>query len=91
MSSELIELAVSRPFEAIEALEASGLVTSASLFGDGLHLTVEKGATDDEKIKELLLEKGFEVYSLNRARPSLEDVFVHLIEREDALSESGHK
>ena len=91
MSSELIELAVSRPFEAIESLEASGLVTSASLFGDGLHLTVEKGSSDDERIKELLLEKGFEVYSLNRARPSLEDVFVHLIEREDALSESGHK
>ncbi|NCC45318.1 MAG: DUF4162 domain-containing protein [Clostridia bacterium] len=88
MSSDLIELAVSRPFEAIETLEGSGSVTSASLFGDGLHLAVEKGTFDDEKIKRILLEKGFEIYSMHHVRASLEDVFVHLIEKEDLLLES---
>jgi ABC-2 type transport system ATP-binding protein len=91
MASDLIELAVSTPFEAIDALENSNLVTFASLFGDGLHLTVEKGASDDDKIKEFLIDKGFEVYSISRTRPSLEDVFVHLIEKEDALTEREDK
>ena len=91
MPSDLIELTVSRPFEAIEVLENSGLVESASIFGDGLHLILEKEDYDDEMIRRILSEKGFEIYSINRVRPSLEDVFVHLIEKEDALLERGQK
>ncbi|NLD06077.1 MAG: ABC transporter ATP-binding protein [Synergistaceae bacterium] len=91
MPSDLIELTVSRPFEAIEVLENSGLVESASIFGDGLHLILEKEDYDDEMIRKILSEKGFEIYSINRVRPSLEDVFVHLIEKEDALLERGQK
>ncbi len=84
--SGLIELSLNDPFEALEILENSGLVKVAAIFGDGLHLTVEKGTSDDEKIKKYLTEKGFGIYSMDRARPSLEDVFVHLIEKEDTSS-----
>ena len=84
--SGLIELSLNDPFEALEILENSGLVKAAAIFGDGLHLTVEKGTSDDEKIKKYLTEKGFGIYSMDRARPSLEDVFVHLIEKEDISS-----
>lgn len=89
--SDLIELAVSSPFEAISVLENSGQVDSASIFGDGLHLTVKKGRFCDDEIRRSLSEKGFEVYSMDRVRPSLEDVFVHLIEKEDSLSGGGRR
>ena len=91
MPSDLIELAVSRPFEAIEILENSGSVASASIFGDGLHLILKNGDYDGETIRKILSEKSFEIYSINSVRPSLEDVFVHLIEKEDALLERGQK
>jgi len=51
-------------------------------------LTLIEEDQNDEMIRKILLEKGFEIYSLNRFRPSLEDVFVNLIEKEDALLES---
>ena len=51
-------------------------------------LTLIEEDQNDEMIRKILLEKGFEIYSLNRVRPSLEDVFVNLIEKEDALLES---
>ncbi|MGE4487855.1 MAG: ATP-binding cassette domain-containing protein, partial [Synergistaceae bacterium] len=91
MPSDLIELAVSSPFEAIEVLENSGSVASASIFGDGLHLILKNGEYDGETIKKILSEKSFDIYSINSVRPSLEDVFVHLIEKEDALLERGRK
>ena len=91
MPSDLIELSVSRPFEAIEILENSGSVASASIFGDGLHLILKNGDYDGETIRKILSEKSFEIYSINSVRPSLEDVFVHLIEKEDALLERGQK
>ena len=91
MPSDLIELSVSRPFEAIEVLGNSGSVASASIFGDGLHLILKNGDYDGETIRKILSEKSFEIYSINSVRPSLEDVFVHLIEKEDALLERGRK
>ena len=91
MPSDLIELAVSSPFEAIEVLENSGSVASASIFGDGLHLILKNGEYDGETIKKILSEKSFDLYSISSVRPSLEDVFVHLIEKEDALLERGQK
>ena len=91
MPSDLIELSVSRPFEAIEVLGNSGSVASASIFGDGLHLILKNGDYDGETIRKILSEKSFEIYSINSVRPSLEDVFVHLIEKEDALLERGQK
>jgi ABC-2 type transport system ATP-binding protein len=91
MPSDLIELAVSSPFEAIEVLENSGSVASASIFGDGLHLILKNGEYDGETIKKILSEKSFDIYSISSVRPSLEDVFVHLIEKEDALLERAQK
>ncbi|MDY0283872.1 MAG: ABC transporter ATP-binding protein, partial [Synergistaceae bacterium] len=58
MPSDLIELAVSSPFEAIEVLENSGSVASASIFGDGLHLILKNGEYDGETIKKILSEKS---------------------------------
>ena len=91
VATVLRELAVSSPFEAIEVLENSGSVASASIFGDGLHLILKNGEYDGETIKKILSEKSFDIYSISSVRPSLEDVFVHLIEKEDALLERGQK
>ncbi len=58
MPSDLIELAVSSPFEAIEVLENSGSVASASIFGNGLHLILKNGEYDGETIKRSSLKKA---------------------------------
>lgn len=88
----LIEITLDDPFEALETLEKSRLFGTAAIFGSGLHVTLENGTADGEKIKDFLTEKGFNVYSTEHIRPSLEDVFVRLIEQEDIFSrEQGGK
>lgn len=83
MPEDILEIHLDRPFEALEKLESSGLVRHAALFGDALHVVVENARDTSPAVKEYLVTEGFDVESLTAVIPSLEDVFVSLIEQED--------
>jgi ABC-2 type transport system ATP-binding protein len=80
---DILEIRVERPFEALERLEASGLVRETALFGDALHVVVGEAGTGAPSLARLLEDQGFVVEAIQPVRPSLEDVFVSLIELED--------
>jgi ABC-2 type transport system ATP-binding protein len=80
---ELLEVFVEKPFEALELLEKSGLTLDGALFGEGLHLSVENGKKTLPRIGEFLAAHNLEVESINIVVPSLEDVFVYMIEQEN--------
>jgi len=86
---DILEIRVERPFEALERLEASGLVREAALFGDTLHAVVGEAAAGAPAVARFLNEQGFAVEAVHRVRPSLEDVFVSLIELEDRQNPPG--
>ena len=77
-----LQLAFSDDVEANIAA-VSGLVREAALFGDALHAVVEDARKAGPAAKEYLIKEGFEVESVTAVMPSLEDVFVSLIEEED--------
>lgn len=83
MPEDILEIRLGRPFEALEKLESSGLVREAALFGDALHAVVEDARKAGPAAKEYLIKEGFDVESVTAVMPSLEDVFVSLIEEED--------
>jgi ABC-2 type transport system ATP-binding protein len=58
-------------------------VRDIALFGDALHAVVEDAASAAPAVKDFLVAGGFEVDSVSAVPPSLEDVFVSLIEEED--------
>jgi ABC-2 type transport system ATP-binding protein len=72
---EIVEIEVERAREARDHLEELGRV---AVFGDRLHLSVS--AAEIPKITRLLQEAGFEVKSARPIVPSLEDVFIGMIE-----------
>jgi ABC-2 type transport system ATP-binding protein len=72
---EIVEVQVERAREARDHLEELGRV---AVFGDRLHLSVS--AAEIPKITRLLQEAGFEVKSARPIVPSLEDVFIGMIE-----------
>ena len=80
---DILELRVDRPFEALERLESSGLVKDVALFGDTLHAVVGDAAADGAAVGEFLARQGFAAQGITQVLPSMEDVFVSLIELED--------
>ncbi|HUX23181.1 MAG TPA: ABC transporter ATP-binding protein [Burkholderiales bacterium] len=83
MPEDILEIRLDRPFEALNRLESSGLVREAALFGDALHAVVADASNASPSVKNFLIKEGFDVESVTAVMPSLEDVFVSLIEAED--------
>jgi ABC-2 type transport system ATP-binding protein len=83
MPEDILEIRLDKPFEALEKLEGSGLVREAALFGDALHTVVEDASKAGPAVKDFLTKENFDVESVTAVMPSLEDVFVSLIEEED--------
>ena len=55
-------------------------IHSVSIYGDRLHISVEKKMTASEVVSQLK-RKGFEVKDYRDILPSLEDVFISMVER----------
>ncbi len=89
MGDAVLEVLCDRPQEAMAELEGMPAVREAALFGRGLHAVVAAGAAAAETaapaqaIRARLAERGHRVERIARIEPSLEDVFVSLIEERD--------
>ena len=80
----LIEVSCPRVLEAQERLEKEDWVLEASVFGTRIHLVVADAETGIRRARETLDAGGFAPLAVERILPSLEDVFIHCIEAEDA-------
>jgi ABC-2 type transport system ATP-binding protein len=85
-SYHLMELHTSDTLESMKALEGQEGIQEVAVFGAGLHVTVSEPAAAAERIRGLLGQKGIAVRRLESIQPSMEDVFVAMIEREEAAS-----
>ncbi|MEZ5364311.1 MAG: ABC transporter ATP-binding protein [Bryobacterales bacterium] len=69
---------------AMHALEDEPAVLDAAVFGGGLHLAVHDPEAAMPAVRERLDQAGLSIDRLEPIDPSMEDVFVALIEREEA-------
>jgi ABC-2 type transport system ATP-binding protein len=83
MREDVLEVACERPQDALADIEGVAGVKEAALFGNGLHVVVEQGVTASQAVRARLHERGFRVERVEQIVPSLEDVFVSLIEARD--------
>jgi ABC-2 type transport system ATP-binding protein len=79
----LLRLDSSQPLETMRALEDLPGVVDVAVFGGGLHVTVDDGAAVMERIRQKLASAGITIRRLEKILPSLEDVFVSMIEGEE--------
>jgi ABC-2 type transport system ATP-binding protein len=79
----LLQLETSDLLATLRAVETTPGVNDVAVFGAGLHVTVEEMASGTENIRRALGAKGIEIRRLEAIQPSMEDVFVALIEAED--------
>jgi ABC-2 type transport system ATP-binding protein len=82
MSGELLEVTTPQYAEALEVLAARPEVLEAALFGRAIHVTVRDGAAAVPRLREALLTRGIALEGIASVRPSLEDAFVSIVERD---------
>jgi ABC-2 type transport system ATP-binding protein len=79
----LLNLDSSDPLESMKIVENLDTVHEVAVFGRGLHISVQDPETAQARIRQALLEGNVEIRSLEMIEPSMEDIFVATIEKEE--------
>lgn len=82
MSGSVLEVACTRPNEAMAVVEKLPEISEVALFGNGLHVVASDPAAAQRAVHEAL-SSDFAPVRVERITPTLEDVFVSLIEARD--------
>jgi ABC-2 type transport system ATP-binding protein len=83
MKNDVLEISLPDSQEWIERLTALSVVREAALFGTAIHAVVYDAPSAVSAIGELFKGENVKDYRIKKIRPSLEDVFVSLIEDYD--------
>jgi drug efflux transport system ATP-binding protein len=83
LTHKLLRLDTSAPLDTMRAVEQLAGILDIAVFGGGLHVVVDDVDASMERIRKALTEKQIEIRRLEQITPSLEDVFVGLIEAEE--------
>ena len=91
MPDDVLEVAVDRPMDALEIVRRLQGVREAALFGALLHVVVSDGAAAAPVVLGALEAAKIRVEQAETILPSLEDVFVSLIEAEDRTADAASR
>ena len=82
----IVEVRTARATDAMRALDAMAEVEKTSLFGTTVHAVLRHDRLTPEALAVRLRDGGISVESAEPVAPSLEDVFLDVVERETARS-----
>jgi ABC-2 type transport system ATP-binding protein len=77
----IIEIQSSRPVDVMRALDQMEDVQKTTIFGTAVHAVLKPGRGDVPALRERLTAQGLEIGAIDRVMPSLEDVFLDVVER----------
>jgi ABC-2 type transport system ATP-binding protein len=89
LPGDLLEVAVDEPLRALDRLAGAPAVREVALFGALLHVVVGDAARDGPAVRRALEGGGLAVERVAPIAPSLEDVFVSLVEAEERRRAPG--
>ena len=77
----ILEVQSSRPVDAMTALERLPDVEKTSIFGTTVHAVLRHRGVGADQIQAALVAAGVDVRAVGYVTPSLEDVFLDVVER----------
>jgi ABC-2 type transport system ATP-binding protein len=83
LSRGILEVECDPLIPALDLLKKAAWTSEAAVFGEGLHVIGEEGVDSEQEIKTLFQAHHIFLKRMEWIRPSLEDVFVSLIEKEN--------
>jgi ABC-2 type transport system ATP-binding protein len=81
IDGDIVEIKVDNTLKSIDILLTKDKIKDASVYGAGIHVLIEQSLPLSE-IENYLKDNNVEVYSIKKVKPSLEDVFVFLVDKE---------
>jgi len=85
IDGDIVEIKVDNTLKSIELLKEKEKIKEAAVYGAGIHILIEPSLSLNE-IKDYLVNRDLKVYSIKKVKPSLEDVFVFLVDKESKLN-----
>ena len=76
----IIEVHGSRPVEVMRALDRMDEIQKTTVFGTAVHAVLTPGRGDGGVIRDRLTAAGLDIRALGQVQPSLEDVFLDVVE-----------
>ncbi len=87
IKNPILEIESDRVIDSMEILEKEKWVGETSIFGNYIHVILNESTINEKRIYELLRDKnGISVKRVERITPTLEDVFIHLIEKDNRVN-----
>ena len=86
IDGDIVEIKVNNTLKSIELLKEKCNVRDASVYGAGIHVMTKPGVNLIE-LKEYLIQNHINIISIKKVRPTLEDVFIFLVEKENKIKE----
>ncbi len=83
MRDEVLEVQCPQPHKAMELIEKLPGIKEVALFGKGLHIVAESSKSATQLIRRELQKQDHPIERIETINPSMEDVFVSLIESRD--------
>jgi drug efflux transport system ATP-binding protein len=83
LSQGVLEIECDPLVPALDLLKKEPWISESAVFGDGLHVIGKEGVDLEREINVLFQKHGILLKRMGWIRPSLEDVFVSLIEKEE--------
>ncbi len=81
LKNDILEIECSDVITGLEILEKQSFVEETSIFGNNIHISINKTLKELNEINTLLKGNNIEVLRVQKIVPTLEDVFIHLLEK----------
>jgi ABC-2 type transport system ATP-binding protein len=81
LKNTILEIECSKVVAAMEILEKEDFVDETSIFGNQIHIIVNDKFKNNDEVKNILNRNSIDVSRIDKIVPTLEDVFIHLLEK----------
>ncbi len=84
LKDTILEVECERTVDAMDILQKSDFVDDTSIFGNYLHISVNNKYSNESQVLNLLTKaNSIKVDRIDKIIPTLEDVFIHLLEKDE--------
>jgi ABC-2 type transport system ATP-binding protein len=85
IKNTILEIESDRVVDSMAILEKEDWVSETSIFGNNIHIILNDNAKGEAEVKNILTnENSIAVHRVDKIVPTLEDVFIHLLEKDKA-------
>jgi ABC-2 type transport system ATP-binding protein len=83
IKNPIFEIECDKVVDSLELMEKQKFVDETSIFGNQIHIIVNDQFINEDQIRSALVQKNINVKRIDRIVPTLEDVFIHLLDKDN--------